>query len=107
MLFVSHNLTNQRIKEDKAGGSARVSPPIVLRQRPNKKIIHETYLLNYDVRLQVIKILIQSNYDGEIRSMSCFLPHHSVLLIKKWKNIFYRNLFCLPKASGVERDRNF
>ena len=100
MLFVSHNLTNQRIKEDKAGGSARVSPPIVLRQRPNKKIIHEMYLLNYDVRLQVIKILIQPNYDGEIRSMSCFLPHHSVLLIKNGKTSSIEICFACQKLQA-------
>ena len=85
VFFVSHNLTNQRIVEDKVGGGIRKSPPIVLRQRPNKKIIHETVLLNDSLRLQVIKILTQPNNEGEINSMKCFLPHHSILLIKNGK----------------------
>jgi len=85
VLLVSHDLTNQRIVEDNVGGGVRKSPPIVLRQRPNKKIIRETVLLNHQLRLQVVKILTQPNNDGEIKLMSCFLPHHSILLIKNGK----------------------
>ena len=85
VFFVSHNLTHQRIVEDGVKVKFRESPPIILRQRPNKKIIRETVLISNNLRLQLIKILTQPNYEGEIKSMSCFLPHHSILLIKNRK----------------------
>ena len=93
VLLVSHNLTEQRIIEDKIGGGVRKSPPIVLRGRPNKKIIHETVLLNGVLKKQLIAILTQPNNDGEINSMKCFLPHHSILLIKGGKTSYIEICF--------------
>ncbi len=93
VLLVSHNLTEQKIVEDKPGGGVRKSPPIVLRGRPNKKIIHETVLLNSGLKNQLISILTQPNNDGEMKAMQCFLPHHSILLIKGGKTSFIEICF--------------
>ena len=104
VLLVSHNLTEQRIVEDKIGGGVRKSPPIVLRGRPNKKIIRETVLLNGVLKNQLISILTQPNNEGEINSMRCFLPHHSILLIKNGKTSFIEICFAcqnLLASKGV------
>ena len=104
VLLVSHNLTEQRIVDDKIGGQVRKSPPVVLRGRPNKKIIHETALLNSVLKNQLIAILTQPNNEGERNSMRCFLPHHSILLIKNGKTSFIEICFAcknLLASKGV------
>lgn len=104
ILIVSHNLTEQRIMEDKNGGRVRISPPIVLRGRPNKKIIHETVLLDENLKKELIRILTQPNNDGETKSMQCFLPHHSILLIKGGKTSYIELCFAcqnLSASSGI------
>lgn len=93
VLLVSHNLTQQKIIKDKVGGGIIKSPSIVVRHRPNKKIIHETILLKDNLKEQLIKILIQPNIDTEIKSMKCFLPHHAILLIKNGKTSYIEICF--------------
>ena len=100
ILLVSHNLTEQRIIEDKNGGRVRKSPPIVLRGRPNKKIIHETVLLNANLKRELIIILTQPNNDEETKSMQCFLPHHSILLIKGGKTSYIELCFACRNLSA-------
>jgi hypothetical protein len=104
VLLVSHNLTEQKIVEDKPGGGVRKSPPIVLGGRPNQKIIHETVLLNDVLKNQLISILTQPNNEGEINQIKCFLPHHSILLIKGGKTSYIEICFAcqnLVASKGI------
>ena len=92
VLLVSHNMTEQRVIEDKVDGKIKKTEPIVLRQRPNKKIIHETVLLNDSLKRLLIKILTQP-YEGKIETAKCFMPHHSILLLKNGKTEYVEICF--------------
>ncbi len=92
VLLVSHNLTEQKIVQDEIV-KIRKSPPIVLNGRPNKKIIHESVLLTAYLKNQLISILTQPNHDSERNLIKCFLPHHSILLIKNGKTSYIEICF--------------
>lgn len=104
VLLVSHNLTEQKIVEDKVGGGIRKSPPIVSKGRPNKKIIHETVVLNKTLKERLITILTQPNHDPERNQIKCFLPHHSILFIKNGKTSYIEICFAceqLLASNGI------
>lgn len=112
VLLVSHNLTEQRLVQDKVGPglSIKKSPPIVFKGRPNKKIIHETVLINKTLKVRLISILSQPNTDRELKNIQCFLPHHSILLIKNGSTSSIQLSFMcenLLPSKGIEHSGNY
>ena len=97
VLLVSHNMTYQKIVEDKPGGKTRDSPPIVINQKINWKIIHESVVLTDSLKRRVINILTRPIINGDRNQMMCFMPHHSILLITKGKTYFIEICFACQR----------
>jgi hypothetical protein len=92
VLIVSHDLTYSEIIDRKTGKKA-MSPPVVVNQRSNIDIIHEKVILSDSLKNQLIRILTKPNGNTKYDMARCFLPHHSILLMKSGKTSYIEICF--------------
>jgi hypothetical protein len=66
-------------------GSAGPAPPLILDERLNRAVIHESLLLTRKELLNLSIILNAPVVEYQEQVAGCFMPHHSVLMISKGK----------------------
>ena len=88
VIIVSHLTTYIPIVDDKTNeriGSYR----LVEKNKVNYKIIKEQYQLDKKEIDSIAAIIITPNNDSIIQDISCFMPHHGILMFKKGKCSYF------------------
>jgi hypothetical protein len=88
VLLVSHKQTNGVIIVKEEAGEKSEPDKVVMHDRPNFDIIIKSQKLPDTLKQKLIEILTQPNSDTTIETCNCFIPFHSILLIKNGKTSF-------------------
>lgn len=88
VIIVSHVTTYQ--PNTTSSGAKKLKPLVLVsNNKVNYKIIKEQYLLDKIETDSIAKILTEKNTDSIIKNISCFIPHHGILIFTKGKCSFF------------------
>jgi hypothetical protein len=80
--IVKHKLTTVNIYNEKTH-KRYLSPQLLQKNKLNYAIIESIAAVDSSETKGLITILTSKNEDEEIKQMTCFLPHHAILIFKK------------------------
>jgi hypothetical protein len=88
ILLVSHEQADGVVIFNEKNGKKLEPKKVVVNGRPNAGIITKSVILSDTARQTLIQLITRQNTDKTIETCNCFIPFHSVLLIKGGKTSF-------------------
>ncbi len=88
VLLISHKTTEGVTVVDDKTGKVLPTEKLIINDRPNKKIIQEQRIISAKEIDSLSEILAMPNKSSKIEMAMCYIPHHSILIIKNGKTSF-------------------
>lgn len=106
VIFVSHEITAGILIQDEKTGKRKPPPRLIVNNKINQSIIHEKLRLKGNDLDSLISILARPFHDTIISVGNCYMPHHTILVMKKSKISFIEICFGCRNYE-TSKDLNF